>query len=289
MSRNKVIIYNLSLYIRLIFKLIDIFINYINGKNQDKVKILMYHSIGGGLNLELDIDKNIFLKQIEYIQKKGEIISLKDSIKFLNQKNKKNDKNYFVLTFDDGYSNFYNNVFHELEKRSIPATLFPALEFIEKPKKRPLIKIFSSNSWDMVKPLTKKQLIEISKSKFISIGCHGYFHKNYSALTSKEIDEDLEKSKDWFIKFMKLAPEIFCYPMGYSNKISEEIIKDKFLLGLKADYSNKDMNIYKKEAYPRLPILKSDGMFWFKIKINGYLYRENQIIRKLINFFKMNQ
>ena len=35
----------------MVFKLIDITKNYINAKNEDKVKILMYHSIGGNLVL----------------------------------------------------------------------------------------------------------------------------------------------------------------------------------------------------------------------------------------------
>ena len=84
----------------------------------------MYHSVGGNLNLELDIDKEIFLKQLKYLQRKGEIISIKESIKYLNQKKKRGDENYFVITFDDGYSNFFTKVFSELTKRSIPATLF---------------------------------------------------------------------------------------------------------------------------------------------------------------------
>ena len=288
MLSNKLIIYKLSLYIRWIFKLIDITKNSINAKNEDKVKILMYHSIGGNLDLELDIDKNTFFKQIEYLQKKGEIISLEESLKYINKKAKKDDKKYYVLTFDDGYLNFYKNVFYELEKRSIPATLFPALEFIEKPRNKPLIKVFTKNSWDNLNPISKSQLKEISNSKLITIGSHGFSHRNYTQLTSLGINQDLQKANQWFENVIEYLPEIFCYPMGHSNKLSEKIIKNQFSLGLKASYSGAAISNYRKEAYPRLPVLKSDGMFWFKLRIDGYLYSEHKIIRQIIKFFKID-
>lgn len=284
---NKKNIYNLSLYFRWIFKIFDVLYNFLSCTNQDKVKILMYHSVGGNLNLELNIEKEIFIEQLEYLQSKGEIISIHESIQYFNQKKKRGDKNYFVITFDDGYSNFFTKVFPELSKRSIPATLFPALEFIDKPRKKPLMKKLSSSSWDYINPLSLKQLEKLHKSKLITIGSHGYFHKNYSKLSSKEINLDIKKSDDWFLNNLDFKPDLFCYPMGHSNKSSESIIRRNFLYAFKASYTKRADSLYLKETFPRLPILRSDGMFWFKIRISGYLYRDHLLIRYFIRLLKI--
>ena len=283
---NKIIVYNLSLYFRWIFKISDILYNFLFCKNEDKVKILMYHSVGGNLKLELDIEKELFIKQLKYLQRKGQIISIKESIKYLNQKKNRGDKNYFVITFDDGYSNFFQTVFPILKERSIPATLFPALEFIEEPRQKPLNERLSHNSWDSIKPINLKQLEELYKSKLITIGSHGYFHKNYSKLNSKEIFSDIKRSNDWFAKYLDHRPDFFCYPMGHSHILSENVVSNKFVLGFKASYTKKADGLYSKEAYPRLPVLRSDGFFWFKFRISGYLYRDHLLIRFIIRLFK---
>ena len=281
-------IYEISLYLRWIFKLIDIFRNHFTSLNKDHVKILMYHSIGSNLNLELDVSKLLFQKQLDFLQQQGRIISIEESLNQINSHDKKKE-NLFVLTFDDGYSNFYFNVFPELINRSIPATLFPALEFIDNPTSKPIQEEIKNKSWELIKPLSKEQIRELSDSKLITIGSHGYHHFNYAKSSISKIKKDIKKAEDWFKLNLGKKPNIFCYPMGFSNHPSENFIKDKFKLALKASYIKKATGKYKKESYPRLGVLKSDGLFWFKLRIKGYLYREHEIIRFFIRFLKLGQ
>ena len=280
-------IYFLSLYIRWLFKLLDIFRNLLTFKNKDRVKFLMYHSIGSNLDLELDIDKKIFVKQLAYLQEKGKIISIEESLDLINKKDN-NGTQFFVLTFDDGYDNFFFNVYPELLKRSIPATLFPALEFIESPKQKPIQTKIKNKSWSLINPLSVEEIKNLQNSNLISIGSHGYSHFDYSRANNKKIDNDIRKADEWFESTLGVKPDIFCYPMGFSNIKSEKLVKDRFKLALKASYSNAAYGNYKKESFPRLAILKSDGLFWFKLRINGYLYREHKIIRKVIRFLNFD-
>ena len=280
-------IYFLSLYLRWIFKSFDIVRNFFTIQNNDKVKFLMYHSIGGNLDLELDIGKKIFLKQLAFLQKKGKIISIEESLDLINKK-ENDQKQYFVLTFDDGYSNFFSNVYPELIKRSIPATLFPALEFIDSPNQKPIQNKIKNKSWTLINPLSIKEVKTLNDSDLITIGSHGYSHFNYSNASIQKIDNDIKKASEWFLNNLGINPEIFCYPMGFSNKECENLLKNKFKIAFKASYSSPAYGKYEQESFPRIAILKSDGIFWFKLKINGFLYREHSIIRKVLKFINLD-
>lgn len=70
-----------------------------------------------------------FEKRIKYLSRFYNIISLNDY--FNSLENEKQIERGLVLTFDDGYRCFYNNVFPILKKYNIPATVFITTGFIE--------------------------------------------------------------------------------------------------------------------------------------------------------------
>ena len=88
----------------------------------NKVPILMYHSISDSKNsLSLSVDK--FYNQMNFMKKKGyNTINLNE----INQ----NDKNKFIITFDDGYEDVLINALPILKKFDFKATCFFVTDYL---------------------------------------------------------------------------------------------------------------------------------------------------------------
>lgn len=101
-----------------------------NKKSTKNIKILAYHDISEKQYLYLQVPKEIFEKQILYLKKHYEIISLKHAIA-LFKSDKPIDKNYIIITFDDGYKSVYTTAYPILKKYNVPFTVFLTTESID--------------------------------------------------------------------------------------------------------------------------------------------------------------
>src|SRR5262245_24711138 len=77
---------------------------------QPGLSFLIYHSVAGHLGIELDLPVPLFRRQLEWLAQTGRVISYDRAVQCL-QSNQPLTADSFVLTFDDGYANFYTNVF----------------------------------------------------------------------------------------------------------------------------------------------------------------------------------
>lgn len=95
-------------------------------------RILFWHGVDDIVNQEVEAESfevDSFNKQIEYLIKNFEIISLDEFYKRF--KNNSFNNREIVLTFDDGYANNLYKVAPILSNQSIPFTVFISTEHIE--------------------------------------------------------------------------------------------------------------------------------------------------------------
>ncbi len=92
-------------------------------------KILMYHRFSEKPSFR-KISLQTFESQLRLIKKHFEIISLGEFVCSL-KRGISPGSNTVVLTFDDGYQDFYYYAFPLLQKYSLPATLFVTTDFID--------------------------------------------------------------------------------------------------------------------------------------------------------------
>ncbi len=92
---------------------------------KSKVVILVYHRIvAKNDSWSIDtVETSDFEKQMKYIAKTHEILSLEKLVRAIVEK-KPLHKRTAVVTFDDGYKDNYTNAFPILKKYNIPATVF---------------------------------------------------------------------------------------------------------------------------------------------------------------------
>jgi len=106
-----------------------------------KLNILLYHGVisdqlklGGRNSSGKHIRKNQFAKQMQYISKNFNLVSMIDLEKHILKK-KIIEKDSVAVTFDDGFDNNYNIAWDVLENYKVPATFYISTGFISKRKK----------------------------------------------------------------------------------------------------------------------------------------------------------
>jgi peptidoglycan/xylan/chitin deacetylase (PgdA/CDA1 family) len=118
------------------------------------------------------------------------------------------DKKLIALTFDDGYGDFYTDVFPLLKKYNIKATLYVIPGFIDKPNY-----------------MTSIQLKEVIKNGLVEIGSHTVNHVDLPSVSEEVAIWQLTNSKEMLEKNYDIKIETFCYPYGFYNDKVIELVK----------------------------------------------------------------
>ena len=133
------------------------------------ITIIMYHYVRDLKNSRYPnikgLDTELFLEQIKYLLKYYHIISIEEII-YKIKNNKPFNEKYACLTFDDGYSDHFQNVFPILEKYKIKGAFYPTAKIIEKNKILDVNKIhFILASKNETNPILKEIKNELKKYK----------------------------------------------------------------------------------------------------------------------------
>jgi len=99
-----------------------------NQKTNNKILVLMYHEVQDDykdIESWTVVKKSEFESQMMHLLKTYTIVSICDAI-MLAKSNKALDKNYAVITFDDGYIGNYEVVYPFVKLNNIPITIYVA-------------------------------------------------------------------------------------------------------------------------------------------------------------------
>lgn len=99
----------------------------------NNLTIVMYHYVRDLKNSRYPnikgLDVNLFREQINYLRKNYHIITMEEVIYSIEKKSKIPNKSV-LLTFDDGYSDHYENVFPVLEKYNLQGSFYAPAKVI---------------------------------------------------------------------------------------------------------------------------------------------------------------
>lgn len=184
------------------------------------VPILTYHYIGNNPNPadrtrdNLSTSPDKFEEQMAYISKNGyNTISL-DTIYAVLKGQASLPAKPIVLTFDDGYIDFYVNAFPVLRKYNLHATAFISTGLIDQGYYM---------HWNQIK--------EIDASGLISFEAHSVNHINLNSLTSDQLRYQLSQSKKTIQDMLGKPVNFMAYPYGISNEAVWQAVKDAGYLG----------------------------------------------------------
>jgi len=230
-----------SLLILLLLMISKSFASTINNINAENgIITLMYHRFNENKYPSTNVRNEIFLEHLKEIRNSDiEFISFK---KFEDSINNKIEKNYVLLTIDDGFESFYINAWPILKSQKIPFILFVSTREVGKN---------GYMNWEQIK--------EVSSNNLVTIGNHSHTHEYLVDWDNNKIKSDIETSIGIFKKKLGYSPSVFSYPFGeYSNDF-KKIISDlnfKYAFGQHSGAIDATKNFLE---LPRFPINEKYG------------------------------
>ncbi len=263
--------------IRNILVFLGMFRDVIKG-HENEVLILMYHRVNNDIDFELSVKKKHFNWQMEYLKNKNyKVISMKEAYEMI-KKDSVYGK-YIVLTFDDGYEDFYMNAFPILKQFNYPSTIYLVPGYIESDRVYPWDDEFGKSNlmdWQQIKELSDDELIEI--------GSHTLNHYNLNIIEEEEVRKELEESKDILEERTGKKVVHFAYPKGIYSEEAYKIMYEFYETGvLIFNGLGVDNSLVKKQCYllKRMPVSRSDTRFIFIGRIKGWIWLE-EVVRNRI-------
>ncbi len=243
------------------------------------VLILAYHRINDWSSDTLVIPPERFRRQINFLKRRYQIVSLKDIIAAqkagLAQKER-----LAAITFDDGYFDNYRYAYPILEESGCTATFFLTVSYIgtenlpqplfSKEGSPPLKKGEEGGFKDRL--LNWSEVAEMAKDGF-TFGSHSLTHINLTAVPPSVAREEITKSRQILEEKTGRGVGFFCYPFGrHSPEIRQMVAEAGYQAALFTPAFISCFS-FRKSLEPDLYSLKRVGIYhhtnlWqFRLKV----------------------
>ena len=231
-----------------------------------RIPILMYHSISDEKEkshsyYHVNTSPAVFDAHMRYLYENNySVINLQDLEKSFDTID---SSEYVVITFDDGFYDFFTNAFPILKKYNFSATVFLPTGFIH--NERLSFKGKECMIWDEVRWLSNKG---------INFGSHTITHPQLNNLSTKEIENEIKLSKNKIEDETGITVKSFSYPFAFPEDnefgITLRALLEKcgYTNGVttKIGTANKSGDTF---CQPRLPVNTADDILFFRAKLHG--------------------
>ena len=175
------------------------------------VATLSYHKVG---NPPLDgwltwnyISAAEFSSQLEWFHKRGwQFLSAAALLDAMNGNGVLPTKSV-LITFDDAYESLLENALPILKHFSAPAVVFAPTQFIGETN-------LFDNGVEPLERIADWKTLGALEDSGVSVESHGSSHRGFSSLSSLEIQQELEFSKEAIRKNLGKDSRMFAFPYG---------------------------------------------------------------------------
>lgn len=217
--------------------------------------ILLYHRVGVG-DREIDLTRADFERQLAWLAEQAPPAPLDEALH--------GGAGGVVVTFDDGSLDFAEHVLPLLARYRIPVTLYLATGLVT----------------DSPGGLSWPQLEEAVASGFVTMGSHTHDHTDLSRVPPAVAEDEMRRSKDLIESKLAVPCRHFAYPWAVSSEGAEEAARRLFATAALGWKTNRASRI-DPHRLGRTPVLRSDGSFFFRMKVEGRLDGEAVAYRLL--------
>lgn len=254
----------------------------VSAKNR-AIPILMYHSISDAEETvhpyyRINTLPKVFSVQMRFLATQGyRTISLRELT------DKESDGKSVVITFDDGYSDFYFEAFPILQEYGFRATVFLATSYV-------------GESFNGRRCLEWEQIRELYATN-VAFGSHTHTHPQLRDLSRSAIVQELRQSKNIIEDKLGNAVTDFSYPYRFPEEnrelkgfIGEELTNAGYIRGVTTiigRYRAGDNAMQIK----RLPVNSNDDEAFLDAKLMGsydWLHTPQYMIKRAGPFIYMN-
>jgi peptidoglycan/xylan/chitin deacetylase (PgdA/CDA1 family) len=228
------------------------------------VPVLMYHEIAGPpeTSSRLAVSPDAWAAQLAYLHDEGyQTVTMAELSTVLADRGGQLPDRTAVLTFDDGYQDFYSRAMPLLDRYGFTATLYVTTGWVQDAGPLP-------GGRRPGRMLSWSQIAEAAGAG-IEVAAHSRLHPQLDQLPGKLLRHELSASKAQLEDKLGSPVTGLAYPFGYSNAKVREAARE-----LGYDYGCAVGNAMISEesdlfALPRLTIGRSTGMSAFQQVVGG--------------------
>ncbi len=180
-----------------------------------RVPILMYHSIAEHVSPRFKpftVSPQVFAEQMAYLhQHRYSPLTVSQLAAALAPGGPRLPERPVVITFDDGFADFYSAALPVLQRYGFAATLYVATAYVG-----------GTSRWLRHEGETERRMLSWEQLREVSAcgiecGAHSHSHAQLDTLTPAEAQFEIERSKELLEEQLGQAVESFAYPYGYST------------------------------------------------------------------------
>jgi peptidoglycan/xylan/chitin deacetylase (PgdA/CDA1 family) len=240
------------------------------------VVVLIYHRVGAGSGLELDMPVDLFAAQAEVLAASRRVVSLGDALAQLARRvdaGTSAGPDPVVVTFDDGTADFVEHALPILERHRLPVTLYAATEFIDEGQPFP----------GDGHPVSWRGLADACATGLVDVGSHTHGHRLLDRLPPDQVEDELDRSIELIGEHLGSAPLHFAYPKAVAGSAAaDRAVRRRFRSAALGGCRPNRFGATDPYRLARSPIQHSDGMRWFRRKVEGGMAAEEGL-RRLVN------
>ncbi len=256
---------------------IPVFLNNLFRRNTEAgFYYLIYHRVSGNLSLDIDLPWPLFRRQLEFLARARRVISYDEAFNALKSGRQVTNQ-AFVLTFDDGYQDFYTRVFPLLRDLGLPAILFVTTGFVETGIPYPILR----HNFPNIEPVTWDMLGKMAESGLVTVGAHTHTHPILTNLPETQVVEELLKPLEIFRERLGINVQHFAYPKAIWNQKVEALVRQYYVSAVICNEQKAIPHCFNPYQIPRIPVRRSDGWLFFLAKIQGWLEGEEALYGRL--------
>lgn len=249
-----------------------------NGKYRSSASILSYHSIDSTGSI-ISVSAEKFRRHMQCLKEGStRVVSLTDVRECLKE-NRPFPPNSIIITFDDGFKNFYDVAYPILKEFGFSATVFlvpgycgKANKWKDQPKQIPTLDLMDWN-----------QIAELAKYG-IDFGAHTVNHPNLSDLPYDTAVQEIVDSKSMIESHLGREVSFFAYPYGKLDDKVRTVIQKEFSGACSTDlgFVSLKSDIY---SLPRIDMyyFSENNLFEFHGRLIFTIYVK---LRRLFRAFK---
>jgi peptidoglycan/xylan/chitin deacetylase (PgdA/CDA1 family) len=206
----------------------------------------------------------VFACHMNYLHDEGySVVNLREAVSYMESSGRSSTRPV-VITFDDGYQDFYTNAFPIINRHNFGATVYLPTAYIGTTARE--FKGTECLTWDQVRELRKAG---------IEFGSHTVTHPQLKSVTAENVKYEVRSSKDTIEQELGCPVTSFAYPYAFPET---DPVFTRTLRGMleEAGYENGVSTIIgtadrtsERFFLERLPINSFDDPRLFQAKLNG--------------------
>lgn len=181
--------------------------------------VLLYHSVDDdppAWIAPFTVGRRAFVRQLDEIARSGRVVVPLERAVAAMSGGAPLPEQAMVLTFDDGFCDFYDVVFPELEARSLPATLYVTTGAL------------TGGVGSLLPParmLTWQHVAALAEAG-VEIGAHTCSHPQLDVVPTHVAAAEITGSKHALEDALGRSVNAFAYPHGYSTVAVRRLVRD---------------------------------------------------------------